>query len=83
MYKKTTMALTIAAILTAYVSALILSNQAFAQSAARQEAKQFPGGQLPPGFNPGGPIKPVGPINPGGPILITCIVGKGCIERHV
>jgi hypothetical protein len=82
MYKKITMALVIAAILTAYIAALVLSNQAFAQS-ARQEAKQFPGGQLPPGFNPGGPIKPVGPINPGGPILITCIVGKGCIERHV
>jgi hypothetical protein len=61
------MALTIAAILTAYISALTLSNQAFAQSAAGQEAKQFPGGH----------------INPGGPILITCIVGKGCIEKHV
>jgi hypothetical protein len=53
MLKKITMALTIAAILTA----LMLSNQAFAQSAAGQEAKQFPGGQLPPGFNPGGPIQ--------------------------
>jgi hypothetical protein len=21
------------------------------------------------------------PVNPGGPILITCIVGKGCMER--
>jgi hypothetical protein len=83
MCNKTPMALTIAAILIAYIAALTLSNQAFAQSGAGQEAKQFPGGQLPPGFNPGGPIKPVGPINPGGPILITCIVGKGCIERHV
>jgi hypothetical protein len=77
MYKKITMAVAIAAILTAYISALTVSHQAFAQSATGQEAKQFPGGQLPPGFNPGGPIKP------GGPILITCIVGKGCIEKHV
>jgi hypothetical protein len=75
MYKQITMALAITAILTAYISALMLSNHAFAQSAAGQEAKQFPGGQL--GQLPGGPIKP------GGPILITCIVGKGCIERHV
>jgi hypothetical protein len=60
MYKKITMALAIAAILTAYIAALVLSNQAFAQSAAGQEAKQFPGGQLPPGFNPGGPMKPGG-----------------------
>jgi hypothetical protein len=52
--------LTIATILTAYISALTYSNQAFAQSAAGQGAKQFPGGQLPPGFNPGGPMKPGG-----------------------
>jgi hypothetical protein len=96
MYKKITMVLTIAAILTAYMSALMLSNQAFAQSAAGQEAKQLPGGhsinpggpiQLPGGhsINPGGPIQLPGghSINPGGPILITCIVGKGCIEKHV
>jgi hypothetical protein len=79
MRKKTTMALTL--LLIAYVSALTLSNQAFAQSASGQEAKQLPGGQI----NPGGPIQLPGGhgINPGGPILITCIVGKGCIERHV
>jgi hypothetical protein len=56
------MVLAIAAILTAYISALMLSNQAFAQSAAGQEAKQFPGGQL--GQLPGGHG-----INPGGPII--------------
>jgi hypothetical protein len=32
MYKKITMALAITTILTAYISALVLSNQAFAQS---------------------------------------------------
>jgi hypothetical protein len=81
MHKKQLLVLTIATILTAYMSAFILSNQAFAQSAAGQEAKQLPGGQI----NPGGPIRFPGghSINPGGPILITCIVGKGCIERHV
>ena len=31
------------------------------------------------GVNPGGPMVP--PFK--GPILITCIVGKGCIERTV
>jgi hypothetical protein len=36
MYKKITMALTIAAILTAYVSALMLSTQAFAQRVTPQ-----------------------------------------------
>jgi hypothetical protein len=72
MYKKITMVLTIAAILTAYMSALMLSNQAFAQSAAGQEAKQLPGGHS---INPGGPIQLPGghSINPGGPILITCL----------
>jgi hypothetical protein len=54
MRKKITMALTIAAILTAHTSALMLSNQAFAQSAAGQEAKQLPGGHS---INPGGPIQ--------------------------
>lgn len=29
---------------------------------------------------PGWPYQPQ-PINPGGPILITCIVGKGCMTE--
>jgi hypothetical protein len=79
MRKKITMALTIATILIAYLSALTLSTQAIAQSLTSHS-----GGQL-SGINPGGPIQLPGghSPNPGGPILITCIVGKGCIERHV
>jgi hypothetical protein len=42
---------------------------------------------LPPGHtgNPGtwGNPGTGNPHQPGGPILITCIVGKGCITRHV
>ncbi len=36
------------------------------------------------GVNPGGPMLPASGQPPfQGPILITCIVGKGCIERTV
>jgi hypothetical protein len=34
----------------------------------------------PPVVNPGGPIRRPEP-NPGGPILITCIVGQGCMTK--
>ena len=50
-------------------------------------AGSLPVGQ-PPGFGhlprpPGWPVGGPPVINPGGPILITCIVGSGCITRHV